>query len=279
MIVLKYILNRTYNGLRRAMTNRYVLANLVYLFYECAIFVMDSREDVVFPSHVGSSFALLHCINAVMYLWVWLDGQTLCNLWTNFFIPDWANLFSSLIYLCSVLVFPSDLDPKLSNYEQLFLVSCRLDLAGSLLDMLAICGWYVQLYYCYQDEVARNPDVCVARGLTLDDPDVWAIATLTLASGHYAYYNMRINHDYAHYDEYSGAYDAANFWYLVNSVLYTICALRDCDVFWFMPYVGQLPDIASMAEGSVGYPVLPADVILGRERTSSAANLKKAREV
>jgi hypothetical protein len=75
-------------------------------------------------------------------------------------------------------------------------------------------------------------------GIPQDDPDMWANLTIIPASLIYFFYNVRI---LRHPELYSTDffYYYGDILYFVNSLCYTVAALRDDGWFWFMPLAGQ----------------------------------------
>jgi hypothetical protein len=76
---------------------------------------------------------------------------------------------------------------------------------------------------------------------------MWANITLVVAAIYYFAYNVIVCLDGYRYYNTSTLYFQGDAWYLVNSVCYLLCSLRDWDVFWFMPTGGQFPNYNLLA--------------------------------
>lgn len=133
-----------------------------------------------------------------------------------------------------------------SLYTDWFYVVRYIELVAAFVELFAAIGWTIQWQVCFINDFQRQPDTTIGRGFTLDDPDCWANITLIMAASYYLYYNIRVLKDYNYYET-SDLYETADQWYFANAILYTICSLRDCDFFWFMPAAGRFPNIIHMA--------------------------------
>lgn len=258
-ININYCLKRVVNSLVKASLSKYCLANMVYLVHEIAIRSFDRRLDEDVSVYIGQTFAVLHFINSLIYLWVWKDERV--NLFSFYLFPDWINVVAASLYLASVIIYPYELDPILINYSELFITARTFDLIASGLDVIAFLGWCGQLfcdnYFAYpitnKTTSVSTSTENYSRGFTLDDPDIWAIATLGVACIHFFIYNLQLYYDYMYYENNNDAYERSKYWYFINAILYVTCALRDCDVFWFMPYAGHFPDFKKLVEGTDGF--------------------------
>ena len=253
-----------------ALQYRYFIANLVYFCYELVMYTLDYNLSNQAMLKIGYVFGAVHFVNACLYLWVW-EGEKV-PIFSCYCIPDWINILAAFLYLLSVIVFPYELDATLLNYSEWFIVARQLDLTASMLDILAIFGWTWQLYDGYVKDFARDPTTCTGRGLTLDDPDLWALFSLIIAASAYLKYNIIINSDYNLYEGYAELYQTTNFWYFFNAILYVVCALRDADVFWFMPVCGRLPDFSALADSSAAYNSLPCTLVDAHHVTSAGSS-------
>lgn len=74
---------------------------------------------------------------------------------------------------------------------------------------------------------------------TLDDPDVWANASILVAAAIYLAYNFRVllHPNMYNTDE---LYRTGDRWYMCNAIFYLLAATRDCGWFWFMPSFGLI---------------------------------------
>lgn len=99
-------------------------------------------------------------------------------------------------------------------------------------------GWYALIIfyatqYFYFDDTAN-----VLPSRTFDDPDLSANITIAAAAIIYFVYNCQVVSDYSQYES-NELYKLGDQIYLLNSVLYFLAALRDCDWFWFLPKFGR----------------------------------------
>jgi hypothetical protein len=72
-----------------------------------------------------------------------------------------------------------------------------------------------------------------------DDPDQWANLTIVAAAATYLSYNVQILQRPEEYGA-NKLYHLGDVLYFVNSIFYTMAALRDDGWFWWMPLSGQL---------------------------------------
>ena len=70
------------------------------------------------------------------------------------------------------------------------------------------------------------------------DADVWGIITLAIATCYYFQYNLIMYYD-ANDTSHASLYLYGDYWYVVNAFIYTLCAMRDNECFWFMPCNGR----------------------------------------
>ena len=196
-------------------------------------------------SYMGEKMVLLgyiHIINAVLYIWMWAEVRT---VWSLYITPDWINIMNSLIYWTSGWLYAYEYTPA-GDQTDVYFFTRKLELFAGLMDLVACFGWIYQWYHEFVTDLAHSPHCTVGRGFTLDDPDVWANLTLLMGAGYYVHYNFSVYTDPSQYET-NYMYVLGDFWYLINSVIYLVCSMRDAECFWFMPCNGRLQDYVEMA--------------------------------
>jgi hypothetical protein len=188
--------------------------------------------------------AILHVVNAYMYLWMWSGEHQ--NIFSIFCIPDWLNVICAAFYIGTSICHPFEYD-EFGNTTEIFVQVRRIELFLSVLEILTAVGYVCQWYLEFRKDLILHPDKCRTRGCTLDDPDMWANITLIIAAIYYFAYNVIVCIDGFRYYDTSTLYFQGDLWYLVNSICYLLCSLRDWDVFWFMPTGGQFPNYNLLA--------------------------------
>jgi len=258
---------------RRSSHAPYLYANCVYVIYAALILAVDLNPqwDLNTINNMFVGAAVVHVINAFMYIWVWIDvGFPFRHI---IMIPECLNVLEATLYLCTAVMYryeatgssddgstsslslssPSDdsfnstssslSSSSLSSWSDtssdgtffdpiLHDVQC-IELTASLIEMLAAFGWVTSWYFTY----LRLP----GRGFTLDDPDIWANFTIVIAAVIYIAYNVQLQLDPSQY----GAdllYVVADKMYMANALLYLMGSLRDIGWFWFMPTAGKFPE-------------------------------------
>ena len=94
----------------------------------------------------------------------------------------------------------------------------------------------------------------LGRGFSLNDPDVIAFSTTTIASIIYVVYNIQVLIDPVLYNT-STLYTYGDIIYFVGACYYIFANMRDLNWFWFLPLAGQY-DVAPCKVG-VETKVLP----------------------
>ena len=241
----KMVFYKTPRIVRQLCSSRYLKANLVNLVYGVVMMVMDIA---VYSSDLEGLvyflLAVVHCINAYMYLWMWRGEHQ--DIFTMFCLPDWLNGLCALFYLGTGFCAPYMYD-EYDEPTDIFRQVRRIELFLSVLECVAAIGWVYQWYTEYALDLRLRPKQCQGRGWTLDDPDLWANASLIIAAIYYITYNVVISIDNYQYYNTCSLYFWGDFWYLINAICYVLCAMRDCDCFWFMPVGGKFPDFDRMA--------------------------------
>eukprot|EP01036_Dinobryon_divergens_P030957 gene30957-40284_t len=88
------------------------------------------------------------------------------------------------------------------------------------------------------ESYGRLDEPTAARGWTLDDPDFHANWSIIVCVIMYLVYEVQV---YMSADSYETnyLYSRADSLYVVNSIFYFLCSLRDLGWFWFMPSFGR----------------------------------------
>ena len=84
-------------------------------------------------------------------------------MWNIYILPDWLNIFGSLLYWLSASQYIYDQPHALLTVR-------RIQLFASCIEVLATIGWCVQWYCEYNADLINIPLSCIGRGFTLDDP-------------------------------------------------------------------------------------------------------------
>jgi hypothetical protein len=84
-------------------------------------------------------------------------------VWNVYILPDWLNIFGSLLYWLSASQYIYDQPHALLTVR-------RIQLFASCIEVLATIGWCVQWYCEYNADLINIPLSCIGRGFTLDDP-------------------------------------------------------------------------------------------------------------
>jgi hypothetical protein len=237
---------KTKSAFTKVLASRYLKANIVNLVYCIIMMVMDVAvysED--FEGLAYLLLAVIHCINATMYLWVWRGERQ--NIFSMFCLPDWLNGVCAAFYLGTGFCAPYLYDGG-GHPTDIFRQVRRIELFLSVLECVAAVGWVYQWYAEFVKDLRVRPKQSRGRGWTLDDPDLWGNMSLVIAANFYIVYNIVICLDHYKYYNTSTLYFWGDFWYLVNALCYILCSLRDCECFWFMPRSGHFPDYVRMAD-------------------------------
>lgn len=244
--ILRLIAYKSKCACSKLSASRYFKANIVYLLYGIIMIIMDVYTfSPQFESKVYLALAIIHALNAYMYLWVWKGEHQ--NIYSLFCVPDWLNVVCAAFYLCTGFMGPFEYDSN-GRKTDIFVKVRRIELFLSILEAIATVGWLLQWYIEFRKDLLSNPKKCRGRGFTFDDPDCWANISIVVAATYYFVYNIVICYDNYAYYEISQLYYYGDLWYLINAICYIICSLRDSDCFWFMPLSGHFPDFHKMAE-------------------------------
>ena len=190
------------------------------------------------------ALSIIHVINAVMYgaSWIpWLRENAKSRS-TTFLallaLPEVLNVVEAALYLASARHYghsSANLTTYASSNE--YRLMHRLELAASLIEMVASFGWTWSWWATHE----RGP----GRGLSIFDLDLWSTALLVASSGVYVAYNVQItraqgegwwgvHHDPTNYST-NHLYVRGDVMYFVGACLYLFAAMRDCDCWFWLP--------------------------------------------
>lgn len=229
--------------LQNLCKSAYFRANVVYLLYALGIIYIDYGGISLPAQNFGFLIlGLVHCCNAAMYVYVWYEERSIKSC---FLFPDYLNILGAMLYMYTAILYPYEIGTAADGtrfYTKWFLVVRYLEMVASVVELFAAFGWNYQWIVEYSKAYKADRFQTAGRGLTLDDPDIWANITIVLAASFYVYYNFDMyQHSFKDYDT-ARSYKIGDVLYLVNSVLYTLASCRDCGAFWFMPTAGIWPD-------------------------------------
>jgi hypothetical protein len=221
----------------------YLKSNVVYMIYSIGMLLINYCGWSLQIQNLNYLiFGFIHLCNAMMYLYVWIDAKQ--SIFTWFVLADWLNVLGALLYLITAFLYPYEYssDDDNADYTFQFILVRYLELFASFIEVIAAFGWNYQWYVVYIEEYFRTKETTIGRGFTLDDPDLWANLTIDLGALYYFCYNVSLfQMKFQNYDT-NYLFMTGDLFYFLNSVIYTIASLRDCDVFWYLPTAGIWPE-------------------------------------
>jgi hypothetical protein len=142
--------------------------------------------------------AVIHVVNALSFGYVWrthINEATGRGFdWCSYVqVPEVFNLMEATLYLASACLYDKQV-PLNKSVDGVLIVPNtafqdgvtadvkRIELAASLSGIAACAGWWVTWWMTHE----RGP----GRGLTLDDPEPWALFFLTATYIIYVAYNV-----------------------------------------------------------------------------------------
>jgi len=271
-----------------------------YYYYAVTEVVPDPSCDESGYTSVNRQFvalAAVHLLSAFMYAGAWRGwfaknaASTPAWALALILLPEALNVAEAALYIyTSTLYAPLSVpdkgnacyaDADCAGYHRLH----RLELAAAVISLLASVFWAWSWWYTFQ----RGP----GRGLSVYDPDLYSTLLLLVPSVMYVVYNAQIIADPTTYGD-NFLYKKADAVYFVGAVLYLVAALRDCGVFFFLPFVpgcafdfdATAPaDLFTLrttaaaggaAKGAAGGGETSTSVVVGRRRGSGAASATSA---
>ncbi|CAF3366139.1 unnamed protein product [Rotaria socialis] len=167
-------------------------------------------------------FSIVHLVSAFLYWWAWDDRS-----WRDvIMIPEYLNHIEAGLYIWSTSWYP-----RLGTLGGYYARTIhKIELTASIVDLVANFGWIMSWYMTYTRTLGR--------GFTLDDPDVIAFSTTTIAAIIYVVYSTQV---YVHPEEYNDniLYTYGDIMYFLGACYYLFAGLRDSNWFWFLPFAGQ----------------------------------------
>ena len=171
--------------------------------------------------------AILHVLNALQWACVWLPlinpltGELWGLLdWVQ--VPELLNLGEALLYTASAVLYSQQQVVGPGRYlDSTSLLVHKLEFAASLVQLGAAGCWCVVWWHTHE----RGP----GRGLTLDDPEPWALLLVVAPSFLYVAYSARVMTDPQAYisGAFSQLYTVGNMLFFAGAVFYVLVALRD----------------------------------------------------
>jgi hypothetical protein len=239
---LQYIHKKNLLLWKKLKSSFYFKSNVVYMIYSIGMLLIDyCGWNLDIQNLCYLLFGVIHLCNAVMYLYVWIEAKQ--PIFTWFVLADWLNVLGALLYLISACLYPYEYtsDDDQADYTLQFTIVRYLELFASLIEVIAALGWNYQWYAVYIEEYFITPETTIGRGFTLDDPDLWANLTIDIGALYYFYYNLSLFAMNFHNYDTNYIFVTGDIFYFINSLLYTLASLRDCDLFWSLPTAGIWP--------------------------------------
>lgn len=239
----KYIQYKNHEVIQNIKNSLYFKSNIVYMIYSIGMILIGQCGWGLNTQNLNYLiFGVVHLINATMYIFVWIDVER--DIFTFFVLADWLNVFGALLYLITAILYPYEYksDDDGADYAIEFYIVRYLELIASIVEVIAAFGWNYQWFILYYEDYCKSRSTTIGRGFTFDDPDLWANITIDIGAIYYLYYNVSLFVN--HFDNYDTnfVYETGDIYYFINSVIYTIAALRDCGAFWYLPTAGIWPD-------------------------------------
>jgi hypothetical protein len=168
-----------------------------------------------------------------------------------------------------------------AKYSDSFYQERYLEFWASFVEVFAAFGWIWSWHVEYLELIASTSGPISSRGWyelcilccsklnvnethghllydiirTFDDPDLTANMTIAVAAIIYFMYNCQVIADFDQYET-NKLYQLGDQVYLINSCLYLLASLRDCQWFWFMPRFGQYKTIKEIMQEAGSLQVL-----------------------
>jgi len=243
-----YTVTRSLRSLWRCVNSTYLWVSLVYLV-QCILVVdtnlnaPDIDDRIVGNNHIMLRLARLFI--SCMFILTWKDGRH----WLDpVLLPDYVDLFASVWMLFAAAMY---VNVASSETMEGIVVVRRVEVASWFLEIVASIGWFYSWYVVHREEYESKPEPTPNRGWTLDDPDMLVNFTnIATACTFYMYsYNLSITPDASDVRDYSELHHIGDDLLIFNAWLYVIAAMRDCDVFWFMPHWGTVLSIEEIRNG------------------------------
>jgi hypothetical protein len=270
----------------RVFKSSYFYANVVYVCYAvivlCIDFSAQTQANIAYPAAAATptnddygyydalgvaamrsayavanraylAAAIIHVFNSLQYAHAWREGTDARTgkpyAWNSYvMVPEALNFIEASLYLASAIMYPGEVILAKSSGMGAFLDPVtasvkRVETAASVIHLCACFGWCFTWWATH----ARGR----GRGLTLDDPDVWALMCLTVPSLVYVSYNALCIQDPNNYNSefLNRLYTSADCVYFGNAFFYLLCSFRDEGYFNSLAVCGLVADRARAALG------------------------------
>jgi hypothetical protein len=181
--------------------------------------------------------AVVHLANAIMFAYVWRTHTDAATgeafAWTSYVMtPEAFNICEALLYLTTACLYDKEeilnrsvdgvlVVPNTAYQDDVTADVKRLELAASLCGMAASVGWF----YTWWTTHERGP----GRGLTLDDPELWALTFLFATYVVYVAYNaLGIDKPATYANTFMNSLaSSADCVYLCSAVMYIRSSFRE----------------------------------------------------
>jgi len=228
--------------IERTVRSRYFYASAVYVAYSCAMLSNDYVGDTKERNDLYFKFAVVHLIDAFLYLWAWDDKGYL----DPYCYPEYLNILGAGLYLWSACLYPLEFssDDDVSNSPTDSFYACRrIELSAAVVEIFASIGWIVTWWWGlkekYETSNSQSYRMPPGIGLSLEDSDFHACWTIMLAALLYFVYNVQVLDSPERYAT-NFAYVWGDIFYLLNSLFYFAAALRDYGWFDSLPLPSAL---------------------------------------
>jgi hypothetical protein len=201
----------------------YAFSSLMYIIYAFGIMcnnytvngeIQDRWCVVLNVAHFSSACLYLYCTSLIR-------GYDPYLIW-----PDIMNIIEALLYFFSSTLY-HDLYDHNGRYNSNFYLSRNLEFGAAVFEMGAALGW-VWVWYVLHKE--NGEPTSMFRGFSTLDPDQWANVTILIAGIMYVVYCIQVS-DTSQYES-NILYQYADIIYFINSLFYTLAALRDLELEW-----------------------------------------------
>jgi len=137
---------------------RYLLANIVYIFYATMVVTIDHwglKDNATVQSSMYTSLNVIHIFNACQYIYMW---KAFGVPYISFLVvPDYLNITEGSIYLVSsTLYFYEDVSGVLTSVHY-------LETVASIVELISATGWFWQWYKTYD----RLPGMTVSTTIII----------------------------------------------------------------------------------------------------------------
>ena len=260
-------------GLRACLRSKQFWLNAIYLVYSIGLYVVDLNGDIWPPDRTNywyRFFTILHMLSAQLYIWSWTDQWCHMHLYPEYlnFFASVLFYYASTLYRDDYAFTLQRGVKQFGKFNRDYWMIRYMELGAAGVEAIAAVGWVAVWFKLFKDEFGAvgatelcggstkeiletltstgpsSPSPSLqprgsypipnAKGWTLQDPDLWANATVILASGVYFLYQIEI----LLFDDTlspSVLYLYGDFFYCANALFYILATMRDCEVFQSVP--------------------------------------------